>query len=207
VSFYNESPKGAIYPTPSVGLAGIVEDVDCLVPSYFQKEGDFIFLVGQTRNEIGGSQYLLAIHGKREGRPPVLDLDRELALQKFLLAGAKAKIFRSAHDLSEGGLAIALAECLLGTRNHPLGCVVELNQPKDLRLDANLFGESQGRVILSISPENEVTLNKLAAKFQLPLQKLGRVEGKSLNVKGVFEISSAQIEDVYRGAIARRMKV
>jgi len=207
VSFYNESPKGAIYPTPSVGLAGIIADVDSITPSFFQKEGDLIFLVGETRNEIGGSQYLLTLHGKREGRPPVLDMDHELNLQKFLLQGAKSKIFRSAHDLSEGGLAVGLAECLLGTKDHPLGCTVDLKEMKGLRRDALLFGESQGRVILSALPEQEAALQALAAQFRMPLAKLGRVEGKSLKLKGFFEVPSAQIEDTYRNAIAKRMKV
>ncbi len=207
VSFYNESPKGAIYPTPSVGLAGIVDNAENLVPSFFQKEGDLIFLVGETLNEIGGSQYLLTIHGRREGRPPHLDLDHELSLQKFLVKGAETKTFRSAHDLSEGGLAIGLAECLLGRRDHPSGCTVDLKGIQGIRTDALLFGESQGRVILSLSPAKEAALTKLAAECRMPLQKLGRVGGKSLDLKGFFDVPSAEIEDIYRNAIAKRMKV
>jgi phosphoribosylformylglycinamidine synthase II len=208
VSFYNESPQGAIYPTPTVAMAGLIENVDNLVPSHFQDEGDLIYLVGETRNEIGGSQYLLTIHGKREGLPPQVDLDYEQTLQNFLIKGSETQAFKSAHDLSEGGLTIALAECLLGIKNHSKGCEVEIGSwANALRKDALLFGESQGRVLISISKDKKEKFVKLAKEFKLPNFYLGKVEGKSLTIKNYFEVDSKEVEDVYRNAISRRMKI
>jgi len=206
VSFYNESPKGAIYPTPTVGLVGLLEDADRRVPSFFQHDGDLIFLVGDTWNELGGSQYLLTICGLRAGLPPLCDLDHELALQNFLVEGAGRGIFRSAHDLSEGGLAVALAECLLGVRSHPKGCEVDLAFGQSLRRDALLFGETQGRVILSIDPEQEPALRALAERHRLPIYELGKVGGQALVIRDHFAVSSREIESTYRQAIARRMR-
>ncbi len=208
VSFYNESPEGAIYPTPSVGLAGLIEDIDNLVPSFFQNDGDLVYLIGKTRNEIGGSQYLLTLHGKRLGLPPKIDLDYEARLIEFLQAGSKKKAFQSAHDLSEGGLAIGLAESILGTKDHPKGCEVEIGSwASDIRKDAVLFGESQGRVLISISKEKKDEFEKQVKEFELPLQLIGEVGGNSLNIKGLLEIDSKTVEDTYRNAIGKRMKV
>jgi phosphoribosylformylglycinamidine synthase II len=208
VSFYNESPKGAIYPTPSVGVAGLIDDIDNLVPSHFQKEGDEIFLIGDTRDELGGSQYLLIRFKKREGLPPSLDLDIEYRLQQFLQKGSASKVFQSAHDLSEGGIIIGLAESLFAKRDQPLGCSIDLsNLLGSVRLDSLLFGESQSRVIISINPEQKSALEALAKEFDLPLHSLGLVGGTSLNVKDLFDVPSVEIEKIYREAIGNRMKV
>jgi phosphoribosylformylglycinamidine synthase subunit PurL len=110
VSFYNESPTAAIYPTPTVGVVGLMENIECRVPSFFQAEGDIIFLIGDTFNEIGGSHYLMIEHGLQKGLPPRLDLDKEVALQELILEAARSRYLASAHDLSDGGLAVAIAE-------------------------------------------------------------------------------------------------
>jgi phosphoribosylformylglycinamidine synthase len=131
----------------------------------------------------------------------------ELALQKFLVTGAQGEIFRSAHDLSEGGLALALAECLLGERDHPKGCQVSLGWGKHLRTDSLLFGETQGRVIVSVTPELETAFKNLAKSYKLPVYLLGRVGGVSLKLDEYFEIPSTEIETTYRNAIGRRMQI
>ncbi len=207
VSFYNESPKGAIYPTPTIGMVGLLENMDHRIPSFFQGIGDDIYLLGETENEIGASQYLLAIHGLRAGLPPRLSLEKETALQNLILNLAGKKILRSCHDLSDGGFAVALAESILGKRNHPLGALVSnLDWASDVRCDSALFGETQSRVILSLSPKNGKILEAEARKFKVPCFKIGKVTKSNLIIGSWIELSSPEIEKTYEQAIPKRMK-
>ena len=206
VSFYNENPKGAIYPTPTVGMVGILEDMDLRVPSFFQNAGDSIYLLGETFEELGGSQYLLIEHGIRAGIPPRLDLKKEKALQNLLVNGARKRLFHSCHDLSEGGLAVGLTECLLERIGHPLGTRVELSFSSGLRQDALLFGESQSRVLVSLSPAKEKDLEIEARKAGVSFHKIGEVIPSGFMIKSLVDLSSDQIERTYRDAIPRRMR-
>jgi phosphoribosylformylglycinamidine synthase len=206
VSFYNESPKGAIDPTPTIGMVGILEDIELRVPSFFQIAGDTIYLLGETFEELGGSQYLLLEHGLRKGIPPWLDLKKEMALERFILESAGEKILNSCHDLSEGGFAVALAECLLGRAGHPLGAEVELGFGTSLRRDCLLFGETQSRAIVSVSPKNENYVESLAKKFGVPCERIGKVTASGLRIGSWIRLSSEQVEKTYRTAIPRRMK-
>ena len=205
VSFYNESPKGAIYPTPTIGMVGILEDIDLRIPSFFQKGGDTIYLLGETFDELGGSQYLLTEHNLRMGLPPALDLKKERALQNFILEGSKARFLNSCHDISDGGLAVALSESLLGRLNHPLGAQVELNFGNRLRKDSLLFGESQSRVLVSVDSNNERPLELLAKKYGVPYFKIGQVTPSRLKIGSFIDLSSDEIEKTYRNAIPKRM--
>ena len=162
VSFYNENPTGAIYPTPTVGMVGVLEDISKRVPSFFQNEGDIVFLCGETLNEIGASHYLMLEHGLEKGAVPRLDLKKENALQEFLVQAAQSGLFISAHDLSEGGLAVALAESSFAKK---IGVVIDhldliplfpqgKGPGEGLRQDALYFGETQSRVVVSVRPKN-----------------------------------------------------
>ncbi len=188
VSFYNESPRGAIDPTPTVGMVGLLEDIDKRVPSFFQQDGDLLFLVGESFNEIGGSHYLLLEHGLKKGVPPRLDLQRELALQQMLVEGARQQVWASCHDLAEGGLAVTLAESCFGK---DLGAIVDQmelllgrgaetrkedkSRDGNLRTDALLFGESQSRVLISVRPEQKEAIVKLGQQYQVPVYQIGKV--------------------------------
>jgi phosphoribosylformylglycinamidine synthase len=205
VSFYNESPKGAIDPTPTIGMVGILEDIELRVPSFFQNAGDSIYLLGETFDELGGSQYLLVEHGLRKGIPPRLDLNKELALQNFILECAKEQFLKSCHDLSEGGFAAALAECLLGRVGYPLGAEVGLGFGTSLRRDSLLFGETQSRALVSVSPKNESRVEFLAEKFGVPRERIGKVIPTGFRIDSWVHLSSEQIEKTYREAIPRRM--
>ena len=205
VSFYNENPKGAIYPTPTIGMVGILEDIEKRVPSFFRNIADTIYLLGETLEELGGSQYLLAEHGLRMGVPPRLDLNRELALQKLILVCAEKRILNSCHDLSDGGFAVALSECLLGRIGHPLGAQIALNFGSSLRRDALLFGESQSRAIVSISPNEEREFENQAEQAKVPYFKIGMVTQGGLEIGSLIHLTSEQIEKTYREAIPRRM--
>lgn len=207
VSFYNESPQGAIYPTPTVSMVGLLDDIECRIPSFFQKEGDSIYLLGETKEELGGSQYLLTIHNLRKGTPPELSFEKEKALCSLMLDLSAKKILSSAHDLSDGGFAVALAECLLGTIDHPLGAkITNLNWAEGLRQDAALFGETQTRAIVSLNPKQEKKLEALAKKSGIPCVKIGTVTKKDLSVGSWIKLTSSEIESTYRNAIPRRMK-
>ena len=218
VSFYNESQKGAIYPTPTIGMVGILDHIENRIPSFFQAQGDTIYLIGETYDELGGSQYLLMEHGLRVGLPPKLDLKKERALQQLLIHCSSERILNSAHDLSDGGFAVSLAECLLGTRNHPLGAKVELPLTLTLspgrrgkgegkiRKDALLFGETQSRVIVSMNSKNEAKFESAAKKLNVPIFKIGEVTNEGLKIGSLINLSSKEIEKTYFEAIPRRMK-
>ena len=151
VSFYNESPEGAIFPTPTIGMLGLVEDMAHVTTSGFKNEGDVVFLISprgwRHRNDIGGSSYLATIHGLTAGDAPHLDLDEEKAVQSALLAAIHEGFVSSAHDVSDGGLLTCLAEKAIFAES--LGASIELNA-EGVRRDAVLFGEAQSRVVVSV---------------------------------------------------------
>lgn len=149
VSLYNENASGAIYPTPVVGMVGLIEDTDHITTQAFKQEGDAVLLLGVTKAELGGSEFQYAVHGLTEGRPPELDLATERKLLDAVLAAIRSGLVRSAHDLSEGGLAGALAEsCISGS----IGANIELSAG-GLRQDVALFSESQSRILLTSAPD------------------------------------------------------
>ncbi|WP_027094158.1 phosphoribosylformylglycinamidine synthase subunit PurL [Cohnella thermotolerans] len=177
VSLYNENAKGAIYPTPVVGMVGLVEDIDHITTQEFKAEGDVIFLLGETKAEIGGSEFQYAVHGVTEGRPPELDLATERRLHQAVLGAIRQGLVASAHDLSEGGLAAALAESGFG---RGLGAKVDF--ATNLRPDLALFSESQSRILLSAKPEQAAELAAYLRSQDVPLQKLGTVGGDRLTI-------------------------
>ena len=181
VSLYNQSPAGPIDPTPTVGIVGIIQDAAHITPSHFQKPGDAILLLGNPRAELGASLYLREVHGLKRGRPPELDLEREKKLHAAVRAAIRAGIVRSAHDLADGGLLIALAESVIGSASL-LGATVSLDVP-GTRLDALLFGESQSRAILTTRPENAEALVAQLEREGVPARRIGTVGGSELVVE------------------------
>ncbi|MDF2670323.1 MAG: purL [Paenibacillus sp.] len=200
VSLYNENAKGAIYPTPVVGMVGLIHDHDHITTQGFKHEGDVIFLLGDTMAELGGSEFQKVLHGVTEGRPPVIDLAVEKKLLGSVLKAIQNGLVASAHDLSDGGLAVALAEsCISGK----LGAVV--NVTSELRADHALFSESQSRILLSATPEKAAELKSWITSQGVPVTELGKVEGSTLNitVNGNAAIASpvAGLEKVWKDAI------
>jgi len=178
VSFYNETNGEAIYPTPTVGVVGLLEAVDQRCTQEFKSEGDLIVLLGDTFEELGGSEFLAIVHGRVQGVPPALDLKREKAVQKAVLLAIRQNLLNSTHDLSEGGLAVALAECAFGQN---IGAAVELDSD-GLRLDSLLFGETQSRVVVSIPEAKIDLLHKLAMQENAPVAVIGKTGGARLTV-------------------------
>lgn len=207
VSLYNENAKGAIYPTPVIGMVGLVHDTAHITTQGFKAEGDVIVLVGgETKAELGGSELQYAVLGKTEGRPPAIDLALEKKVLDGVLSAIQGGLVASAHDLSEGGLAVALAEsCISGGG---LGAVV--NVETALRADHALFSESQSRILLSAKPEQAAALKSLLAERGVASVELGTVGGSSLtiNVNGKAGIASPveQLEKVWKDAIPCLMK-
>lgn len=202
VSFYNESPKGAVYPTPVIGMLGIVEDLSHVTTSFFKEEGELIFLAGTNWGEVGGSAYLQAVHDRVAGDCPRLDLDLEKRLQQCLLSAIQEGLVRSAHDVSDGGVAVALAESCFGPED-PIGATVEL--PIETRPDFALFGESQSMVVLSAREENA---DRLIAHFEnarVPIQRIGWVGGDRLRINDLADLPVLELEEIYRNALPRAM--
>jgi phosphoribosylformylglycinamidine synthase len=180
VSLYNQSPAGAIDPTPTVGIVGIIRDPMHITPSHFQAEGDAIILVGDIGHELGASLYLREIHGLKRGRPPELNLDREKKMHEAVRAAIRSGDVRSAHDLAEGGVLVALAECTISGAKQ-IGATVKLDAPT-VRLDALLFGESQSRALLTTRSEKADDVLALFQRLGVPAQKIGAVGGDQLTV-------------------------
>lgn len=177
VSLYNENPLGAVHPTPVIGMVGLIDNVENAVGSQFEREGDAIILLGDCTNELGGSEYLARIHGVTAGAPPACDLAREAALVDTLVNCAASTVLSSAHDCSDGGFFVALAESAVGNAERMFGVSVTLNDWQDLPLRALLFGEAQGRVIVSSSQPDAVLAE--AERNGLPARVIGTVVNAS----------------------------
>ena len=208
VSFYNESPTGAVFPTPTIGMVGLIEDVDQVTPSGFVGAGHSIVLLGECTAELGASEYLSRIHGTTAGAPPACDLDAERRLIDALHAAIQQGLVRSAHDVSDGGLAVALAECCIGNRATILGASIDLSSWDGLPLRALLFGEAQGRVIISTDRPNDV--ERVAQSHRVPARVIGRVteEGAPFSIRvGAHEFSgnTRSLAAAFHEAIPRLM--
>jgi phosphoribosylformylglycinamidine synthase subunit PurL len=180
VSFYNDTEGASIYPTPVLGIVGMIRDVGRLVGPGFRKEGDLIVLLGETREEVGGSQYLRIIHGRETGQVPALDLALERRVQEVVIAAVEGGLVRSAHDVSDGGLAVCVAESCIQSPGK-LGCVLDIAE--EVRDDALLFGESQSRIVVSLSRSHLSDLRRLAARKKVRLSVIGRVGGRDVVVR------------------------
>lgn len=199
VSMYNETKGEAIYPTPLVGMVGLVEDISYVTTMEFKDEGDIIILLGINKDELGGSTYISVIHGLEAGRPPELDIELEKVVQKATLELIKKGLVKSAHDCSEGGLAVALAEsCIAGNKG------ADINLTDGARATALLFAESQSRVVIS-TPKNKVDeVLQYLNDSEVPYKVLGNVVGSELSIVGSgwkVRLELKDMEDKYRGAI------
>ncbi|OAB36074.1 phosphoribosylformylglycinamidine synthase subunit PurL [Paenibacillus glacialis] len=205
VSLYNENAGGSIYPTPVVGMVGLVHDIDHITTQAFKNEGDTILLLGDTKAELGGSEFQTILHGVAEGRPPALDLQVEKKLLASVLGAIQSGLVQSAHDLSEGGLSVAVAEsCISG------GIGAQVHIETDLRSDFALFSESQSRILLSASPEKAEQLKTYIEGHGVPVVRIGTVGGSNLaldiNGKNALNESVEALKQVWKDAIPCLMK-
>jgi phosphoribosylformylglycinamidine synthase len=203
VSFHNESQQRAVYPTPTIGMLGIIEDLSHVTPAGFVNDGDEIALIGAEGFELGGSELLSLVSGRIVGDAPALDIEAEARLQSALLAAIRAGHIRSAHDCSEGGLAIAVAESAIYSGGRALGA--EIDYDRDDRL-ASLFSETQSRVVISYSPEKRETLVGHFAESGVPFLAIGRVVPGRLTFNNGIDIDLAEAAEIYETAIEKIMK-
>jgi phosphoribosylformylglycinamidine synthase len=190
VSFYNETNGLSIYPTPMLGMVGLIEQADRTMTQWFRDDGDAILLLGKTRDDLGGSEYLRVAHHREQGSPPYLDLETENRLHEFILQVIHEGLVQSAHDCSDGGLAVALAECCVSAPGWRRGAVVKLALDS-LRRDSLLFGESQSRVVLSVKPDLADSVLNRAWDTGIPASRIGTVGGDRL----VIEVEKGQWSD------------
>jgi len=199
VSLYNEAQGSAIYPTPVVGMVGRIDDYEHRLQAGFKAEGDFVLLIGSSHNDLGGTEYLKVEHGIVAGRPPDLDLARERAVGKLMLAAAGAGLIRTAHDCSDGGMLVALAECCLLGGMGMRGPAIIPEAP--LRLDAALFGESPGRFIISAPSRAMPELQSLARRHHVEISLLGLTGGEALELEGQLKLSLSEMRDAWEGGL------
>ena len=210
VSLYNETDGQAIQPTPTVGMVGLVEPVERTCTSTFKHAGDVVVLVGALRGDVGGSEYLAAEHGREAGRPPPLDLEREKAVQATVRRAVKEALLSSAHDCSDGGLAVALAECCMmhdapaGGRPAHVGAAVRV--PFPARKDLVLFGEDASRIVVSLPHRNVSRLEVIAREAGAPLVTLGAVGGDRLEIQGALSVPVADLARAWREGIPSVLK-
>ena len=211
VSFYNENPRGAIDPTPMIGMLGLLEDINFYCTPAFKNEGDLIILLGECGRSLGGSEYLRFIHSLKVGDSPEIDLEKEKRVQKTCLEAIKAGLLNSAHDCSEGGLAVALAECCFSDSERRVGALIYLSSPISnlslIRTDALLFGEGQSRIVISCSPENLGELRDIARRNKAPFSKLGEVIRERLTIKKdedvLIDMNINELEKEWQGGLTK----
>lgn len=217
VSFYNESPEGAVFPTPTIGMVGLVEDVEAhTTTAAFRAPDDVLLLVSPAAwwhtGGVEGSEYLARLHGRTAGDAPHLDLEEEKAVQAAVLAAIRAGLVRSAHDVSDGGLAVSLAEsCVFSAPaagGAGFGADVAL-PATEARLDAVLFGEAQSRVVLSVAPDDAEAVRQLAAGHGAQATPIGTVSDGPLQIsvgaEAVVRVAVADLAEPYNTAIPRAM--
>lgn len=229
VSFYNQSKDYAVYPTPVIGMLGLIDDVNKVLTGYFKKEGDAVLMIGnihtsgtndkyitgmkdknnksQIRNpgfQIGGSEYLNTIHGLAEGDAPDIDPEEEKKLHELILRLNEKSLIRSAHDISDGGLAVALAECCVMNRKNNTGC--EINIDYSGRKDYSLFSEIQSCIIVSVDKRNEKEISRIARDYDTEVLKIGVTKGNRLKINFDIDLPVKEINFAYFNTLGRIME-
>jgi phosphoribosylformylglycinamidine synthase II len=202
VSFYNEDPERKVYPTPVIGMLGIIDDLRHITTQWFKDKEDLVLLLGENKKSLDGSEYLKVIHNKIVGNPEI-DLEVEKRIQNVCLDGIRKGLIKSAHDCAEGGLAIALTECCV-TAPQPIGATVNLKDK--IRPDCLLFGESQSRILITIDKKDLNQLEKMAKKKSVKLSLLGEVGGTKLKINDWIDVSVDKLKSIYDSSLGKIME-
>jgi phosphoribosylformylglycinamidine synthase len=208
VSFYNDTEGASIHPTPVLGVVGIIEDIGKAVRPGFRTAGDTVILLGENKEELGGSEYLKVCVGLQKGHPPGIDLAVERKVQEMCLEAITGDLLRSAHDVSDGGLAVCLAECAFHSGKR-LGCSIDLGDR--IRADALLFGESQSRIVVTAGPRRAGKVLALASKRKVKARVIGRTGGRDIVVRvrrrEVIRVPVGDAFKAWKESIPSRYKV
>jgi phosphoribosylformylglycinamidine synthase subunit PurL len=206
VSLYNQNPDGAIDPTPTVGMIGVIDQERWITRQYFRDPEDIIYLIGPVGSELGASQFLKIIHGKKAFLPPRLSYDLELGVQAVVLTLIREGLVKSAHDCSEGGFGVAMAECCISGERR-VGATIDFGHWPE-RLDQILFNESQSRVIISVRAEDSPAAEAICTAAEIPFSRVGKVGGTDLVISTQRETLRWDIAELYQawyGSIERAM--
>jgi phosphoribosylformylglycinamidine synthase len=198
VSFYNESFGNPIYPTPVVGLVGVLQDASKRMTMHFKHAGDVVVLLGETADELGGSEYLSTVHGVIAGAPPAIDISEERKIHGALLAAIESGLVRSAHDCSEGGVAVALAEAAIAGG---MGVIVALDD--DLTPASSLFSETQGRIVVTCAESDAEALTDLFVSRGVPFSVIGEVGGDRLVVEDKLDLTLGELAAAWGPTLER----
>jgi phosphoribosylformylglycinamidine synthase len=198
VSFYNQTGDVAIYPTPVVGVLGVIDNVARRIPSGWQDDGNNIYLLGTTKDELDGSAWAETIHGHLGGKPPVVDLASEKKLADLIHGAAIQGMIEAAHDISEGGLAIAIVEAALRFNVGARIWLDELLERDNLDFTAALFSESQARVIVSVGREDDVKFQSLCEARGVPVLRIGVTDKASGSIE-IKDLASFELNEVRKG--------
>jgi len=208
VSFYNESPDYAVYPTPTIGMVGLIEDTSKMITSYFKNEGDIIAAIGIVNgNEfdgLGGSEYVKVIHDIVAGDAPDINLESEKNLINTVVALSRNNLINSAHDVSDGGAAVAIAESCLMNKSKQIGCTIGLNFTG--RRDFTLFRESQNIILISLNKMNESAVIDICSKHSILYAPIGKVGGNSININNAVNIPYSAASEQYFSSIYKIME-
>lgn len=228
VSFYNQSKDYAVYPTPVIGMLGLIDDVSKVMTANFKKDGDAVLLIGNiytsgtndknttgmknknnkfqilnSRFQIGGSEYLNTIHGLAEGDAPYIDPEQEKKLHELILKLNERSLIKSAHDISDGGLAVALAECCVMNRNNNIGC--EINFDYQARKDFSLFAEAQSCIIVSADKSNQKEIAEIAEELNTEVLKIGETKSDRLKINFDIDLPLREINFSYFNSLRKIM--
>ncbi len=201
VSFHNESKDNAVFPTPTIGMLGVIDDIEKIMSLHFKSAGDTVVVLGKNKYELGGSEYLKHYAGGITGSPPKIDLDEEIALQKLTLYLIREKVINSAHDVSEGGLIIALAEKAIASGK--IGCEIDFGRTATV---GDLFSESQSRLVVSLDSSKLGKLEQSARQYKIECTIIGKtIEGR-FTIKDYIDYSLSDLVELYENAIPNLMK-
>jgi phosphoribosylformylglycinamidine synthase len=204
VSLYNQNPKGAIDPTPVIGMVGLIEGYEP-VTSHFKNEGDIIVLLGESKEELGGSEYLKTIFNVKSGKIPQIDLKAARKLTELLVVLSQKGLIQSAHDCAEGGLAVTLAESCVHEKGKMIGASID-DKIGSLSNEAYLFGETQSRAVISVNPKNLKAVHEEIVASGVPHKKIGEVGGTALKINSLLQIPIIVLANTWRNAIKTRME-
>jgi phosphoribosylformylglycinamidine synthase len=200
VSFYNQNPDGPVYPTPTIGMVGVVEDLSRKMTLDFKEAGDLIFLIGENTNDINSSQYLAKIHGVEFSPAPYFDLDKEFQLHELIMSLIENEYVESIHDISEGGLFTTLLE---KSFNRILG--FDVRSENSLRKDSFWFGEGQSRVVVTVAENDSKNLRKYLEQSNINYIQLGKVTDGEIKVNGSSWGSIEEWKELYDTAIEKHL--
>jgi len=205
VSLYNETKGEAIFPTPTVAVVGLIEDLTKVMTQGFKKSGHCIGLIGFTMEELGGSEYLKVLFDKNEGKPPVLDRKHEKQVQEFCRELIQKGLIQSAHDCSEGGLAIAVAESCFSSSEEIIGATLKLEST--IRGDALLFGESHSRIVISFPEDLTDQIEDIALSYPVDFSLIGKTGGSqftaSINGKEYIKQDIGTVKEIWKTSLGR----